>query len=681
MMTWYRQLGVALKKPSRFGLWLFAAGLVVTGAVSCTSFIASTNTSAIEPAQIQVRLLETSDLHAHLLGYDYTRLQPTTDYGLAHTAMLIQQARAERANTLLFDNGDLLQGSALGDWAAEQIIQGKITMHPVIAALNYLKFDAANLGNHEFNFGLDFLEKSLAGAKFPYVSANVYSVRTEQNDEELQADMRTQGWHKPFVQPYALLERTFVDQNGHKHPIKVGVIGFVPPQIMVWDASHVKGRLYVRDMVAAAQYFVPKMQAEGADFIVALAHTGMNEQERYSEFTEQATRQLAQVPGIQAILFGHQHRLFPATDSYQNFAGVNSLTGEVYGVPAVSPGYWGSHLGVIDLTLQKTVNGWQVIEQEVAVRPITAAFDQGLVRQVQTAHQATVQWLEQPLVQITTPINSFFARVFPDSSTSFINAAQTWYGEQLKAVGELPAELPILSAAAPFRSGFQGADDYTNISAGEITLRHLSDIYVYPNLLYGVRVTGAMLREWLEMSALAFNQLEVNRQEAQPLFSRYPSFNFDVISGLEYAFDVTQPPRYNHNGELINPQARRVIDLTYQQQPIKSTDEFIVMVNNYRAVGGGNFPYLNGETIIYQGTAEVREIIANFAQFQAQTQAQMLFTTEQNWQLYSPVSLTALIRTAHNSAAKAEASEHKNLFWLHTDEKNYSYYQLKLMEK
>nr|WP_256473686.1 bifunctional 2',3'-cyclic-nucleotide 2'-phosphodiesterase/3'-nucleotidase [Aliidiomarina quisquiliarum] len=625
--------------------------------------IGCASNTASAPAPVHVRLLETSDLHAYMLGFDYTRQQPTASYGLAHTAALIHQARAEQPNTLLFDNGDLIQGSALGDWVAEQGAEYLATqVHPVIAALNYLNYDAANLGNHEFNFGLEFLDKTLAGASFPYVSASVFMAATE-----AMSGMRTEDWKNPLVPPYVILKRNFVDQAGNKQTIHIGVIGFVPPQIMSWDAMHLNGRVYVRDMVAAAQHFVPKMRAEGADIVVAIPHSGLNDHARYAEFSEQATRQIGAVPGIDAILFGHQHRLFPGDPSYDNLPLVDNQQGLVHGIPAVSPGYWGSHLGVIDLTLEKNELGWQVTNGKAELRAVTEAFDEGLALLIKESHEATLHMLNEPLTKTNQPVNSFFARVFPDSSTALINAAQTWFGKNLQAEGQLPANLPILSAAAPFRNGFQSADDYTNIPAGEITLGHLADLYVYPNILQAVKVSGGQLREWLEMSALAFNTLDTSTSHAQNLLSNYPSFNFDVISGVHYVFDVTQPPRYNQKGELINPNSHRVKELSYQGKLVTNQNQFIVMVNNYRAGGGGHFPGLNGETIVYEGAVEVREAIAAYGREQAQAEGRININRVWNWRLYSPTPIKAFVRSADNEQAHAEAMLYKGLHFVESE--------------
>ena len=538
-------------------------------ALFCAFFLFACSPAEQETAEVQLRILETTDIHAYLAGYNYFEQAPTHEFGLAHTAHLIHQARAEQPNNLLFDNGDLIQGSPLGDWVARQGTEFlDANTHPVIDALNYLDYDAANIGNHEFNFGLPFIEATLAGANFPYVTANVFY----QNSEATDSGWRTEGWENPFTQPYVILERDFTDTQGDSQRIKVGVIGFVPPQILTWDASHLTGKVYVRDMVAAAHHFVPKMREEGADIVIAIPHAGLNDALRYDEFTEQATREIAKVPGIDAILFGHQHQVFPGSSAYDNLPGVDNVNGYINGVPAVQPGYWGNHLGVIDLVLQKNQGKWQVASSRVELRAVTENYDPELAARFASAHEATLNMLNEPLAELNTAITSYFARVFPDTSTEFINAAQTWYGERLQAEQILPSQIPVLSAAAPFRTGSQNARDYTHIEAGTVTLGDLAALYIYPNTLQAVQINGATLKDWLEMSALAFNTVSAD-EESQPLFSGMPSFNFDVISGVHYEFDLSQPPRFDRSGALISEENHRVVNLTYQGNPVSPPDD------------------------------------------------------------------------------------------------------------
>lgn len=628
---------------------------------------------APDPARVEVRLMETTDLHAYMLGYDYFNQQPTADYGLAHTAALIHQARAEQPNSLLFDNGDLIQGSALGDWAARLGAEAFAeTVHPVIKALNYLQYDAANLGNHEFNFGLEFMEATLAGANFPYVSANVFYA-----DRAEQAGMRTEGWGKPIVDPYVILEREMRDQYGKAHVLKIGVIGFLPPQIMVWDAAHLSERVYVRDIVAAAQYYVPQMRDQGADIVVAIPHSGLSDYSRYAEFTEQATRSIATVPGIDAILFGHQHRLFPGDPSYDDVPHVDNERGLIHGVPAVQPGYWGNHLGVIDLVLERQYGAWKVIDSDVALRAVTEAYDQTLVELLAEQHQATLEMLNESLAELATPINSFFARLFPDSSTAFINDAQVWYARTLQSQGVLPEDLPILSAAAPFRNGFQNASDYTHIAAGEITLGDLAALYVYPNTLQVVKVSGATLREWLEMSAIAFRTIDPTESAPQDFLSTVPAYNFDVFSGIRYRIDPTQPPRYNRAGERMAESSGRILELNFQGEPIEPEQQFLVVTNNYRASGGGNFPGLSPDVLIHDSGEEVRQIIANYALYMAEKEGMLQINERADWALKLPADVSLKVRSSDHRDAEEEALRLNGLHKLDQVENGYRFYEFR----
>ena len=200
-------------------------------------------------AEIRLRILQTTDVHMNLLAYDYYQDKATDEYGLARTITLIKGARAEARNSLLFDNGDLLQGSPLGDYVARIRPLPTGEVHPAYKVLNLLNVDAANIGNHEFNFGLPFLRQAIAGANFPYVSANVMV------DEP--GVPREQARHA--FTPYVILDRTFTDEAGAKHVLKVGVIGFVPPQIMVWDRAHLEGRVFATDIQETARRLVPRL--------------------------------------------------------------------------------------------------------------------------------------------------------------------------------------------------------------------------------------------------------------------------------------------------------------------------------------------------------------------------------------------------------------------------------------
>ncbi len=249
---------------------------------------------------IRLRILETTDIHVHVQSYDYYRDQPDDTVGLARVATLVDRARAGARNTMLFENGDFLQGNPLGDLIAYERGFKAGDAHPVIRAMNQMGYDAGTLGNHEFNYGLDFLAKSLAGSKYPIVCANVAK-------GQLSGSARGDD---TLVRPYVLIDRDFIDEAGGQHRLKIGVIGFTPPQIMQWDQSHLRGKVDTRDIVEAAKAWVPEMRERGADLIVALAHTGISTAAAQGK-DENAAFHLSFVPGIDVILTGHSHLVFP----------------------------------------------------------------------------------------------------------------------------------------------------------------------------------------------------------------------------------------------------------------------------------------------------------------------------------------------------------------------------------
>ncbi|MCE8470221.1 metallophosphoesterase, partial [Rhodovulum sulfidophilum] len=279
---------------------------------------------------MHLRLLETSDLHVHIFPYDYYTDRPIDTAGLARTATLIAALRRDVANALLFDNGDFLQGNPMGDYIAHERGLRPGELHPVIAAMNAIGYDAATLGNHDFNYGLDFLLDAIAGARFPVVSANL-----------LPGPLAPPGLTR--LQRHALLDRSVTDGAGRRHRLRIGVIGFLPPQIAIWDRRHLEGRAEGGDIVSAARELVPRMRRDGADLVVALAHSGIGEPTHVAR-QENACLPLARIEGIDAILSGHQHQALPGPD-FAGIAGVDTETGSIHGKPAVMPGFWGSHLG------------------------------------------------------------------------------------------------------------------------------------------------------------------------------------------------------------------------------------------------------------------------------------------------------------------------------------------------
>ncbi|MCM3690361.1 metallophosphoesterase [Neobacillus niacini] len=333
---------------------------------------------------VDLRILETTDLHAALVNYDYYQTKTDNTIGLVKTASLIHQARKEAVNSLLFDNGDHLKGNPLGEYLVriKGIQKGKI--HPVYSAFNYLKYDAIAIGNHELNYGLKFLKSALKGPKMPVVNATVYKAKAI----------------KPYFKPYVILKRNVLDNQGQSHELHIGVIGFMPPQIMRWDKANLEGKVIARPIVEAAKEFVPKMKAEGADIIIALAHTGIDS-EPYHPETENAVYYLSEIQEIDAILAGHSHGIFPGR-AYKELPKVNIDEGKVKGKPVVMAGAFGSRLGIIDLSLEVQEGKWTVKKSSSFTRAIAdengkslVKTDKNLLKLIKPAHQETVDFLKK----------------------------------------------------------------------------------------------------------------------------------------------------------------------------------------------------------------------------------------------------------------------------------------------
>lgn len=557
-------------------------------------------------AELRLRLLGTSDLHANIHPYDYYRDRPDDTVGLAKTASLIAAARGEAPNSLLFDNGDVIQGTPLGDYAAREMAARRLATHPMIAAMNEMDYVAGALGNHEFNYGLELVEAVVASAKFPILSCNI---------------LRPDGAF--YFKPWVVIERAFKDDGGVSHNLRIGVIGFTTPQIVQWDQSHLAGRATTIGIVEAAREYVPALRALGVDLVVALCHSGLSRKGLDMPGEENAAIALSKVPGVDAIITGHQHLLLPGAD-FQGLAGVDAHLGELNGVPTFMPGFWGSHLGLIDLTLSREGDAWRVTRSSVSLRPIYDREGEAIVARVDAdprvlaaareAHEATLAYVRSPVGRIDSPINSYFALIADDPSVQIVNSAQLWYLRGLAATIPALQGAPILSASAPFKCGGRGGPDYyTDVPAGPVAIKNVADLYVYPNGLRVVKISGALVREWLERSASLFLRVDPASTSPQPLLDvAFAAYNFDVIDGVSYAIDVTRPPRYDSEGMLIAPDSHRIVDLKFQGQPIDPQASFLVATNSYRASGGGEFPGCDGSTIVFEAPDSNRDALIKY---------------------------------------------------------------------
>jgi 2',3'-cyclic-nucleotide 2'-phosphodiesterase/3'-nucleotidase len=572
--------------------------------------------STVRPgSRATLAVLETTDLHANVLSYDYYKLAPAPSLGLERTATLIRAARREFPNTLLLDNGDTIQGTALGDYQA--VVAPVPCTQPlaVYKAMNALGFEGGSVGNHEFNWGLDYLGQvtasrfgaagasaravPCAGPGFPVVLANVVDASTGQ----------------PLFQPYRILDKRVSasgpDGRQFAATVKVGIIGFTTPAIMGWDKRWLDGRVRVEGWRETAQRYIPEMRAKGAEVVVAISHGGLDGA-AYAPSMENGSWHLARVPGIDALLLGHSHDVFPnaaSTAAAFNLPDVDKVRGRVHGVPAVMPGLWGKYLGVIELALRHDGRRWAAdadaarVEVRGIQRPDRSFVepDPEVAALVKAEHAATIAYVKTPIGDTDFHMSAYFADVGDVSAIQVVNQAQADYVRR-HVQASLPqyAGLPVLSVSAPFKTGAAGVADYTDVAPGSMALNNAADLYLYPNDLHAVKVDGRELKAWLERSAERFNTIDPARSEPQELVNTgFPGFNFDMLTDPEvrYQIDVTQPP------------GQRIKGLSWRGQLVRAEQEFIVATNNFRASGGGGFPGLDGSKTIFASPDNNRAVL------------------------------------------------------------------------
>jgi len=586
-----------------------ATACCLTGAVA--SAVVAPASAA--PKDVTLTVLGTSDVHGHALNWDYYADQPYSDaagnsVGLAQVSTVVDQVRRENPNTLLVDDGDVIQGTPLDSYYAtvEPITRTGDT-HPMAAAMNRMGYVAGAVGNHEFNYGVDYLGAYRKQLDFPLLAANVTDHRTG----------------APAFTPYLI--RTVRPAQGGR-PVHVGFLGLTTPGSAIWDKPRVSGRLDFTGVLEAAKRWVPRVRAAGADVVVVLSHSGIETNSSYGDalpWPENDMRRVAEeVPGIDAILAGHTHRNNPEVDV------TNKATGRT--VVISQPGLWGERMSRFDLTLRLVHGRYRVTGATSALlNPAKARPDPTVVAATRTQHAATVSYVNSVIGRSTSDMPAGPCRYSDCAALDLINTVQT------ETVGAAlsgdDATLPVLSAAAPFnRNG--------GISAGDVTVRDIAGIYEFDNTLLGIRLTGAQVKAYLEKSAEYFRQVsgtgpfpadDVTNAPTKDSPDGTPDYLYDVVSGVDYDIDIGRPV------------GSRIEHLSYDGKPVTDDQQFVLAINNYRQSGGGNFPGVTDAPVVYDQQVAIRESLIDWVQ-QAGTLDPSTFATK-DWRLVAdgqPVQVT-----------------------------------------
>jgi 2',3'-cyclic-nucleotide 2'-phosphodiesterase/3'-nucleotidase len=549
------------------------AGVALAGAVSAPGAQAAEAKRGAKRYAFTV--LGTTDLHGNVFNWDYFTDKEFddkdhNDVGLAKVSTLVNRVRAEkgRRNTLLIDAGDTIQGTQLSYYYAkvDPITAKGGPVHPMAQAMNAMGYDAAALGNHEFNYGIPVLRKFEEQCRFPLLGANALDAKTL----------------RPAFAPYSMHRlRTPFGRD-----VKVAVLGLTNPGIAIWDKANVQGKMTFPGLEEQAAKWVPKLRSMGADVVIVSAHSGSSGTSSYGDqlpYIENAAALVAeQVPGIDAILVGHAHTEIP------EYFVTNKKTGKQ--VVLSEPLKWGQRLTLFDFELVWEKGCWKV--EKVGAKVLnsnTVEEDSKITKLLSDEHEKVVAYVNQVIGTNAAEMTSAEAPYKDVPIIDLINHIQADTVKQALA-GTEHASLPVLSQAACFSRS-------ARIPAGQVTIRDVAGLYVFENTLEARLMTGAQMKAYLEFSANYFVQTAPDAAVDPAKLTNAngtPDYNYDVVSGLSYEIDIAKPA------------GSRVTGVRFEGQPLADDAKFVFAVNNYRANGGGNFPHVAAAPVLWSNSEEIR---------------------------------------------------------------------------
>ncbi|GGG61610.1 bifunctional metallophosphatase/5'-nucleotidase [Paenibacillus radicis (ex Gao et al. 2016)] len=503
-------------------------------------------------------ILATSDVHGQIVPTDY-RTGEHRPAALASLASIIREQREAAPELLLIDNGDALQGTPLAHYVS-RMREGEAQTHPIIAAMNELHYDAALLGNHEFNFGRELLDKAIGQSAFPWLSAGIVDQTTGE---------------PAFGKPY-LIKRL----NGGS--IKVALLGVTTHYIPNWEnPEHISGLVFHDALESLLTWAARIREEEQPDLIIAAYHGGFERDLASGEPTERLTGenqayamcQAAKEAGIDVLITGHQHRL---------------IASQAAGVTVVQPGTGGQALGKVEVVFALEQGKWTVKEKqsELLLPDERTVPDARILEVMEEAEAGTQIWIDQPLGYVTGDMSvgdPLTCRLADHPFLSFVHRVQ------LEASG---AELSVAALLSEQPSGF----------GAKVTMRDVLANFMFPNTLTVLRLSGRDIREALERTADYFRLGDDGSPIVNPAY-REPKpqhYNYDMWAGIVYELDITRPV-----GE-------RVVKLERNGSPVVEGDSFDVVMNNYRASGGGDYEMFQGKPIVKEIMAESAELVADY---------------------------------------------------------------------
>jgi 2',3'-cyclic-nucleotide 2'-phosphodiesterase/3'-nucleotidase len=556
------------------------AAVAVAGTVAATPARAADRHPGKKPRTWSFSILGTTDLHSHVFDWDYYTDAAYKDkagnsVGVARVATLIKQQRAAKGeeHVLLVDAGDIIQGTSLAYYYArvQPITGSDRPVHPMAIAMNTMKYDAAALGNHEFNYGIETLRTFEKQCHFPLLGANALDAKTL----------------RPAFQPYTV-KRVRVPGAPD---IKVGILGLTNPGIALWDKDNVSGKMAFTGLVEQAKKYVPRMRALGCDVVFLTDHSGLDGSSSYGSelpYVENASNLVAeQVPGIDAILVGHTHV------EVSSYTVTNTTTGK--DVVLSEPFCYGQRLTVFDFELELHHGQWKVTSTKAQTLNSNAVEeDAEITKLLKADHDLVVKYVNTPVGTCTEDLSAAEACWKDVPVMDFIHQVQM--ATVATGLSTADAALPLISVAAPFS---RTAD----IPAGSVTIRDVAGLYIYDNTLYGKKLTGAQLKDYLEYAAKYYAKVPSGTAVDTATLTNANSFwdyMYDTAAGVDYEIDIAQA------------EGSRIKNLSYKGAAVTADQVFVVAVNNYRANGGSGYPHIAAADIAYSSTNEIRQLMIDY---------------------------------------------------------------------
>ena len=540
------------------------------------------------PAKGRLRLVQTTDIHGSLLPFDYALDRPTQAGSLVQAADVIDELRADDIETLVLDCGDMLQGTPLADPTV-----GPGLGPPVIAAMNRIGYDAATIGNHDLDHGAVPLARALRLARFPVIASN----------------LRAGGELGRLMSPSLILDRRIRLSDGQFAPIRIGLVGILPPQVSAWTAGSFDPPLETTGIVDTVAATSAQLRTKGADIVVVLSHSGEGVHGDVDD-GENVAGLLRQLHGIDAVLAGHTHKISPAAGQVaQCGAGP---------APLVAAGALGQVVGVIELDLERARSGrWNRTAAQARVIPTATRSGTGCTAcrirtDLKPAHDAARQRQNTILQRAPVPVTSHFSMVMPDLAQACLAAAIRTTALRLLDDHGGP-DAPLLVGVPPMSAGgYGGPDNYVDAPDGIVRRRHIGQLFQFPNPVALIEVSGFQIADWLEQAVSIFHRVRPGERGQELIAPSAAPYNFDSLHGLCYEIDLSAPARYSPDGRLRDGQASRVRCLTWQGRALGPGDRFVVATSSFRASSGGHIRALEGTVPFAQSRRTIPDILARW---------------------------------------------------------------------